>query len=80
MYVGIVQNETNINKNTCRARAFLVKKDSFLSKQTHKWDYGEEEEEEEGIEIILPEIVPELFTSNEAWIELLKILSVWIKE
>ena len=27
--------------------------------------YGEEEE---GIEIILPEIVPELFTSNEAWI------------
>ena len=24
--------------------------------------------EEEGIEIILPEIVPELFTSNEAWI------------
>ena len=23
---------------------------------------------EEGIEIILPEIVPELFTSNEAWI------------
>ena len=48
------------------------KKDSFLSKQTHKWDYGEEEEEEEGIEIILPEIVPELFTSNEAWIVIWK--------
>ena len=62
-------NETNINKNTCRACAFLRKRDSFLSKQTHKWDdNGEEEEEEEGIEIILPEIVPELFTSNEAWI------------
>ena len=29
--------------------------------------YGEEEEEE-GIEIILPEIVPELFPSNKAWI------------
>ena len=65
-------NETNINKNTCRARAFLRKRDSLLSKQTHKWDDDgeeeEEEEEEEGIEIILPEIVPELFTSNEAWI------------
>ena len=77
MYVGIIQNETNINKNTCRrARAFLVKKDSFLSKQTHKWDNDgeEEEEEEEGIEIILPEIVPELFTSNEAWIILPEIV------
>ena len=62
-------NETNINKNTCRARAFLRKRDSLLSKQTHKWDDDGEEEEEEGIEIILPEIVPELFTSNEAWIE-----------
>ena len=57
MYVGIVQKET-----------FLRKKDSLLSKQIHKRDQGEEEEG--GIEIILPEIVPELFTSNEAWISL----------
>ena len=57
MYVGIVQKETNINKNTCRARAFLGKRDSLLSKQIHKWDQ-DGEEEEEGIEIILPEIMP----------------------
>ena len=62
MYVGI--SKTNINKtqHAVRARAFLGKRDSFLSKQIHKWDQDgeeeEEEEEEEGIEIILPEIVP----------------------
>ena len=38
------------------ARAFLGKRYSLLSKQIHKWNQDGEEEEEEGIEIILPEI------------------------
>ena len=56
MFAGIVivQKET-----------FLRKRDSLLWEQIQKREDGEEEE---GIEIILPEIVPELFTSNEAWI------------
>ena len=67
MYVGISRTNINKTQHAVRARAFLGKRDSFLSKQIHKWDQ-DGEEEEEGIEIILPEIVPELFTSNEAWI------------
>ena len=60
MYVGISRININKTQHAVRARAFLGKRDSFLSKQIHKWDQdGEEEEEEEGgIEIILPEIVP----------------------
>ena len=34
---------------------------SLLSKQIHKWDQDQEEEEEGGTYIISPEIMPELF-------------------
>ena len=51
------RSQSSSVKPCARARAFLGKRDSLLSKQIHKWDQ-DGEEEEEGIAIILPEIVP----------------------